>query len=361
MVFSTEDIRTLAPSPSLSASPTAGASECPLSRSFDNDVSSQSSASALLVHSSPLTDGDVNGDTHGDAQSVQDKNEGTQKPDATRTPPQSPSPPSSTFVAESSENLGDVLRGLDLLCRGKHPDLTTHREHFEFTLSPSEYDRLRRFLEQPQVDLPSLDQELDLNLPIDFHSWVHRLRIEYSPSRSRLTVRMLTPVHQYVAKELENLLIERFNIALEKTGRGGKIVPLVGVERHFWEPQREFIPRPPVKQRIIPRRSQSRQDAAQEPELQQTLDSEGGSSQNATAEVVDQGDASSEANSVVEAMETRCPDLGLVYVPPESKQDYFPGFILEVGYSHQLQESQAKRKQTFESRPYTIPLTEMPC
>lgn len=162
--------------------------------------------------------------------------------------------------------------------------------------------------------------------------------------RALLTIRMLSPVHQDVLDKLKDLLVARFRAALARSGRGGAIHARAGIEYIFTEPQAELqlesAPRP--RRYSLPRRTRPGRDN-REPEVAAPR---GESSRAGAAETSPPPSPSSghEGEGPIGHETVSSPDVGLFYTPAGGTENYFPGFVLEVGYSHPLEDAAAKRR-----------------
>ena len=183
---------------------------------------------------------------------------------------------------------------------------------------------------------------------------------------------MPLPVHQGIIDKLKELLVARFQAALETSGQGGEIDVKTGVEHIFREPGLEPQPdlppgRAPSPQRTLPQRTRpgrdNEDDEDKDREEAEAKDTQPGSSNAHThAHIVEAAETSSDSSSPNHNEDgpaghktVSSPDLGLVYTLPGGKEDYFPGFIVEIGYSHPLEDAAAKHQPSPQSSIHCNP------
>lgn len=324
-----------------------------------DDKSSQSSASAQLAASSPLTEGDRNSDIVPVLHNAKIYQE-----EEVLVAPRSYKTPEEEDGLAVSQNLRKLLWALDLIRLGRHPALAEGREHIDFALDSSELDLLRQLVLEPceweEVCALGIDTGLGPDVLELLRDWApKRLRWEYDSRRALLTIRMPSAVHQRVARAIADLFVERFKAALERSGRGGEIVPSDGIEQIFREPEAVFEPVAPLPQRVLPQRSGSRRGQGREhsDETAQQRHSAAGSAAETNADVGpeievggDVGAASgvggvSRGNSPNACDEkVYSPDVSLSYIPPGGEEEVYPGLICEIGYSAPMDDEKAKRK-----------------
>lgn len=255
----------------------------------------------------------------------------------------------------SCKDLRDIFLTLHQIRLGRHAALATHCDRLEFPLPISGYFQFQQLLFDPDIDPRLADadvtHDLDLDTDLDLEalrSWAKtKLRWDYDAQQAVLSIRMISVFHQAVNQELGTLLQDRFREALTTSGREGQIRYRTGVQHIFREPERS-APRstPQRKLRRLPHRVGCRGEAERHEEPPAGQNHEGArasaGSNTGTSVHVAQSDEEDSPDEVAEDVYT--PDTGLYYVPSGSMSDYFPGFFLEVGWSHQLPDSRAKRE-----------------
>ena len=309
----------------------------------NEDQSSQSSAP--LPASSPLTgwddhteseveDGkrgrDSTGGRHpnnklGQTDELEATATAIQRDSAKGRAPLSPSPSPSV-----ADNLRRVLHKLEQYRLGK-PLAPPACEQIDLRLEPAEYHQLYRLLFGPELQVHGFDCDLAA-----LRRWApNRLRHEYDPRAARFTIRMLWPLHQKLVEGLKSIILERLSNALATFGHNGSITENTGIDAVFKEPEPEPAPQPEPRSnttprsRAVPQRSRPQNNR---PDVGTTD--------------LDPGNASNELGqtSPTGVEHTYSPDFGIYYAPREGQEPYFPGIIVEVGWSHPLPDWKAKRK-----------------
>lgn len=338
-----------APSPPLTASPSAGASDCDHDDRNNHDNSPPFSITSIREPTNPISAiSSFNSGSKEDDKRNKDREESSPSPSPSRRRTSGePSRPALTA------NLGEILKNLDLLRRGVHPALGTACDCLELPLEPLEYPLFKEYVCEPPVT-PSSSLNLDLDLD-SIRRWAqNKLHWDFDPDRARLIIRMATTLHQIVAKKLKDLFMERFEVAISNSTRPerGTISERGDILHTFKNPAPTL--EPPVEsgqqeqatQQTLPRRTAPKRDAA-EPEPEPHTNASTSSDAPETKPGSEADDSEDDTSSVRKGALTEyvhCPDVGLLYTPPDREMDYFPGFILEVGYSHPLDDATAKRK-----------------
>lgn len=307
----------------------------------DDHNSSHSSGSVRFTASSPPTDSEGDGDHHTKPRQGEDKDE----TDGTGSP---------------SQCLRAALQQIDLIRLGRYPSWTSHCDRLDLSLSLTSYRWFRQFLEEEDAansdgsrSVQRWKAWLDLDLDLEaLRRWAQdRLIWDYDTQLALLMVRTNTPVHQLTNQELERLLQHRFRAALEAAGRQGQIKTLLNVGQIFKlpEPVPQAASASSQQHEHLPERSRSFRRRRPTIGQESTSATSTNTSQPASHESSDDAEASAgstpKRNSPdVRKEDVRSPDVGLLFAPPGASEDYYPGFILEVGYSHPLSDSLAKRE-----------------
>lgn len=323
---------------------------------------SQSSASTPLAASSPLTDSD-NDNKSNKLLQEEDTKAGIESKQGSHGP-------ISLTTSGSTQELGNILHALDLIRRGKHPALGTHCERLEFPLPVPQYFLFRQLLSDtyPQNNsgeracrygkdrntvTTKLSLQFDLDLEITARWALDKLRYDYDARRAIFSIRMLTALHQIVAHQLGDLLSARFRAALQTSGRGGEVRFIPGAGQVFKEPEPEPEPEhrpaaessPSRQPQRVPERPLTRAQAQQDKAATSRADTDGSAASTSHSPETEADESSTDGSFArVGNEDARCPDIGLTYVPPQGAENYFPGVIIEIGYSHPLPDFVAKRE-----------------
>lgn len=308
------------------------------STNHDNeDQSSQSSAP--LPASSPLTDGEDHTEPEADDSKPGTNSSGSRlfskklghrvKIEATTTAtatqrdiPSGGSPLSPSPSPSITDNLRRALHKLEQYRLGNHlapPDC----EQIDLTLEPSEYRQLHHLLFQPELQVHDFDCDLAA-----LRQWApNKLRHDYDPQAARLTIRMLGPLHQKIVEGFKSIILDRISNALATSGHNGIITENTGIDTIFKEPDPEPEPR------------SSQPTHRDRPD---SLQLDGGT----TDPVSGIGSDEPSHTSPASIEHTYSPDFGIYYAPQDSQEPYFPGILVEVGWSHPLPDWKAKRKSS---------------
>ncbi|KAH8755361.1 hypothetical protein F5883DRAFT_571108 [Diaporthe sp. PMI_573] len=313
----------------------------PIVHSVNHDNEDQSSQSSVpLPASSPLTDRDDHTESE-----VEDGKKGTYsssgrhsnkilgrraKIEATAIPrhsakgraPLSPSPSPSI-----ADNLRRVLHKLERYRLGK-PLVPPDCEQIDLALEPAEYHQLYQLLYQPELQAHDFDCDLAA-----LRRWApNKLRHDYDPRAAVFTIRMLGPLHQKLVEGFKSIILDRLSNALATSGYKGTITGNTGIDAIFKEPEPE--PQPESwsstthRARAIPQRSRSQN---KRPEV------------GTTDLGPDNGSNEPSETSPASVQHTYSPDFGIYYAPHDGQEPYFPGIIVEAGWSHPLPDWKAKR------------------
>jgi hypothetical protein len=157
---------------------------------------------------------------------------------------------------------------------------------------------------------------------------------------------MLGPLHQKLVEGFKSIILDRLSNALATSGYDGTITENTGIDAIFKEPEPEFRSSPAPRPRAVPQRSHTQ---TPRPDV-------------ATTDLgPDNGSNELGETSPASAEHTYSPDFGVYYAPQDGQEPYFPGILVEVGWSHPLPDWKAKRKCSLCPSPPVLVLLLIKC